>query len=84
MAYRLKKANVERIADTEESKNYLMSLGYKIIESSKSEKTDENIEDNSDIQEASDEAAESNEVIKEEPVETSPKPKRGKTSNKTE
>lgn len=84
MAYRLKKANVERIADTEESKNYLMSLGYKIIESSKSEKTDENIEDNSDIQKASDEAVESNADTKEEPVETSPKPKRGKISNKTE
>ena len=80
MAYRLKKANVERIADTEKSKNYLMSLGYKIIESSKSEKTDENIEDNSDIQEASDEVADT----KEEPVETSPKPKRGKATNKTE
>ena len=42
-----------------------MSLGYKIIESSKSEKTDENIEDNSDIQKASDEAAESNAYTKE-------------------
>ena len=84
MAYRLKKANVERIADTEESKNYLMSLGYKIIESSKSEKTGENIEDNSDIQEASDGAVESNTDTKEEPVETSTKTKKGNAANKTE
>lgn len=85
MAYRLKKKNVERVADTEESKNYLMNLGYEIIES-KSEKTDENIEDNSDIQEASDEVVENNTDTKDGVVETSPKPKpkRGKTANKTE
>ncbi len=73
MAYRLKRANVERIADTEESKNYLISLGYLMIESSNPENTDDKAEDDSDIKEISDGA-----------VETSPKPKRGKTTNKTE
>lgn len=71
MAYRLKKANVERIADTEESKNYLMSLGYEMIESSNPENTD-------------DKAVENNTDTKDGVVETSPKPKRGKTANKTE
>lgn len=71
MAYRLKKANVERIADTEESKNYLMSLGYEMIESSNPENTD-------------DKAVENNTDTKDGAVETSPKPKRGKTTNKTE
>ncbi len=71
MAYRLKKANVERIADTEESKNYLMSLGYEMIESSNPENTD-------------DKAVENNTDTKDGAVETSPKPNRGKTANKTE
>lgn len=84
MAYRLKRANVERIADTEESKNYLMSLGYEMIESSNPENTDDKAEDDSDIQEISDEAVENNTDTKDGAVETSPKPKRGKTTNKTE
>lgn len=75
MTYRLKKENVERVADTEESKNYLMSLGYKIIESPKPEKTDDKAEDDS---------AENNTDTKDKTVETSPKSKRGKTANKTE
>ena len=84
MTYRLKKKNVERVADTEESKNYLMSLGYKIIESSNPEKTDDKAEDDSDIQETSDEAAKNNTDTKDKAVETSPKSKRGKAAGKTE
>ena len=81
MKYRLKKANVERMADTEESKNYLMSLGYKIIESSKSEKTDEDVSDNSKVQNifaevADDKVEESAEIIL--------RSKKDKTANKAE
>ena len=84
MTYRLKKKNVERVADTEESKNYLMSLGYEIVKSSNSEKTDDKAEDDSNIQRASDEAVENNTDTKDGAAETSPKPKRGKAAGKTE
>lgn len=46
MKYRLKKANVERIADTEEAKNNLEKLGYKVMpELSKQSVTDEENEE---------------------------------------